>query len=287
MFLAALGIFAYSIDAFFNFPVDRPEMQLLFAFYVAGGIAFNTKQIKSFSFIEKNKKYLQPKWIASFILILLFFICYLMMLNAKSSKYQRYYLEDKRRDMYTKTADYMIAGYPSIPDISCINEPIVSNIAYYLIKEGKNQQAIDLLMKDNSSPYDSRREYYLSVAYAEMGMMDSAIVWGKKALLLKPLEYNTNRNLSIMLMYAGLYEEAKQITSAYANSQKNSSAAWLLASNTSWQCGQKIPAITLLDTAAKYLPNDSAVLTQLKQMKHFIKFVPYDTLFNQAVSVIN
>jgi putative inorganic carbon (hco3(-)) transporter len=287
MFLAALGILAYSVDAFFNFPIDRPEMQLLFAFYVAAGIALNTGKIKSFLFIEKISKYINPKFIVSFLLVILCVITYLLSMNVKSSRYQRYYLEDKRRDIYTKSADFMVAGFPSMPNISCINEPIVSNIAYYLIHDGKNQQAIDLLMKDNSSPYDSRREYYLSVAYAEMGIMDSAIVWGKKACILKPLEYNTNRNLSIMMMYGGLNKEAMQLTSEYAQKLKNSSAAWLLAANTHWECGQKMPAIQLLDTAIIYLPNDTAVLTQLKQMKHFIKFIPYDSIYNQAVSVLN
>ena len=41
LFLPAFGILAYSVDAFFNFPADRPEIQSLFAMYVAGGIAFS------------------------------------------------------------------------------------------------------------------------------------------------------------------------------------------------------------------------------------------------------
>jgi len=39
LFLPAFGLLCYGVDAFFNFPQDRPEMQALFALYVGLAVA--------------------------------------------------------------------------------------------------------------------------------------------------------------------------------------------------------------------------------------------------------
>jgi len=40
LFLPAMGMLAFSVDAFFNFPADRPEIQVLFAVYAASAAAY-------------------------------------------------------------------------------------------------------------------------------------------------------------------------------------------------------------------------------------------------------
>ncbi len=42
LFLPTVGLFAYSFDAFFNFPQDRPEIQSLFALYAGTAIALTS-----------------------------------------------------------------------------------------------------------------------------------------------------------------------------------------------------------------------------------------------------
>ena len=44
MFIAAVGMAFYSVDALFNFPADRPEITALFAFFVAAGVATSFQQ---------------------------------------------------------------------------------------------------------------------------------------------------------------------------------------------------------------------------------------------------
>jgi len=56
-----------------------------------------------------------------------------------------------------------------------------------LINETRYREAIDILLPDQSSPYDSRREYYLALAYNQIGKTDSAQFWLTRAKLLKPL----------------------------------------------------------------------------------------------------
>ena len=43
LFIPAFGLLCYSVDAFFNFPFDRPEIQSLFAIFLGIGIAFSPK----------------------------------------------------------------------------------------------------------------------------------------------------------------------------------------------------------------------------------------------------
>ncbi len=39
-FIPAFGLLSYVVDAFFNFPAERPEIQSLFTIYIACAIAF-------------------------------------------------------------------------------------------------------------------------------------------------------------------------------------------------------------------------------------------------------
>jgi len=292
LFFSSLGIIAYSVDAFFNFPADRPEIQVLFAIYVASAAAyFDSMYIHesstSYSLINKLKLFSYRKCMAFFTIIVLSIFSYLLALNVKSSVFQRFAFEDNMNATYKKAAASMLEGFPFIPEITAANEPIVTNIAFYLIHECKYREAIDMLLKNNSSPYDGRREFYLSVAYSQFGKLDSAVIWGQKAHDLKPMEYKINRNLSIMLLNAGKKDEAMQITAEFAKGLKTSAEAWKLASNTYLQCGKLEDALALIKTAGKYLPRDTAIVRQLGLINYSLKFYPYDSLYNLAIKTIN
>jgi O-antigen ligase len=266
VFLPAIGLLGYSVDAFFNFPADRPEMQILFAIYIASiaTFTFTGKQKESNStrfsvLLNRLQKIFFNKISAACILILLCASIYFLFLNAKSLRFQRFVREYDLGNKIAQPASFLIEGFPSIPNVNIHDEPIVAMKVRLLISENRNREAIRLLLADNSSPYDSRREFYLGMAYSRLGMIDSSIVWLKRAYLLKPLHDNVVVNLSIMLFSQNKRQEAMQFLNRYLQEVKTTSEVWKVAANQYWEDGQTEKAISILDSALKYLPLDTTI----------------------------
>jgi tetratricopeptide (TPR) repeat protein len=193
LFLPAFGLFCYFFDAFFNFPSDRPEIISFFAIFVGAGVAFSPQSqfitrlsslvIGHWSLVIR--KALRVTFIATLLLLMIGSI-YIFHLNFVSLKLQRIAKEELNAGVLRSPSDLFMNGFPAIPDINIEGEPIAVTKARYLITEEKNQEAVDLLKKDNSSPYDTRQEFFIAMAYLKMNQPDSALVYAQKVLKLKP-----------------------------------------------------------------------------------------------------
>jgi len=194
LFLPAMGMLAFSVDAFFNFPADRPEIQVLFAVFAASAAAYwitggHTKAdpAQIAASIPRIQKIIFNKITAACMILLLFISAYVLFQNVKSLRFQRYVLADDAGNRLTHAASFIVSGFPPIPDVTDRDEPVATIKARYLIQENRCREAITLLLADRSSPYDSRREFCLARAYEKLGRHDSAAVWLKRAYRLKPL----------------------------------------------------------------------------------------------------
>jgi O-antigen ligase/Tfp pilus assembly protein PilF len=193
LFLPAFGLFCYFFDAFFNFPSDRPEIISFFAIFVGAGVAFSpqSKFITRLSSLVIGhwslviRKALRVTFIATLFLLMVGSI-YIFYLNFVSLKLQRIAKEELNAGVLRSPSDLFMNGFPALPDINIEGEPIAVTKARYLITEEKYQQAIDLLKKDNSSPYDTRQEFFIAMAYLKMNQFDSALVYTQKVYKLKP-----------------------------------------------------------------------------------------------------
>jgi len=195
LFLPAFGLFCYSFDAMFNFPSDRPEIISFFAIFVGAGIAFSPQS----SFVTRHSSLVTRHsslvtLIALFISLMLGAI-YIFYLNFESLKLQRIAKQELNAGTLTTKSEFFLNGFPAIPDINIEGEPISVTIARYLITEERYQQAIDLLKKDNSSPYDTRQEFFIAMSYLKMNQPDSALVYAQKVYKLKPY---FSGNVSVM-----------------------------------------------------------------------------------------
>lgn len=112
---------------------------------------------------------------------------YVFYLNFKSLKLQRIIKQELLSGKLTTKSEVFLAGFPKLPDISIEGEPISVSKSRYLVAEGKYREAIDLLKKDNSSPYDTRQEFFLAIAYLNMGNPDSSLIYSRKVYAMKPL----------------------------------------------------------------------------------------------------
>ncbi|MEI8047701.1 MAG: O-antigen ligase family protein [Bacteroidota bacterium] len=289
LFLPAFGILAYSMDAAFNFPNDRPEIQALFAIYVAMGIAFSglsfgkeENPVPKSTELPKSSQKLLPYFIKGLAFLLIGSSAVILYMNTVSLHFQRLTYEDEKRNAYSHPSAFYADGFPSIPNISCLGAPITTYIARYLINENRSAEAVSLLTNDNPSPYDARREYYLSMAYDKLKNNDSVIYWGQRVIALKPLHANIVLVVSTRLFDVGRREEAVQTLENYLALVKTNQDAWLRAIEQNMIMGNSKKALTLSDTAAKYLPDDKKLADIRRSIFNSEYIKPYKPLYDQA-----
>jgi O-antigen ligase len=289
LFLPAFGILAYSVDAFFNFPNDRPEIQLLFASYVALAISFSASSFSLKGSYGSSKPALRriglafpPKLVYVFAFSLLVASVATLYLNTRSLHFQRYVFEDDLNNVYSHPSSFFIDGFPVIPTIGNEGAPVNTLIARYLMNENRYSEAANSLLSSNPSPFDGRREYYLAMAYDKMENIDSLLLWGRKCCSLKPLYPNLFFILSAKLYSTGHYQEADSIIDSYFSRIKTNQRAWLLAASQNSEIGRTSMALALIDTAVKYLPLDTQIRESRREILNAAYITPYEELYKKA-----
>lgn len=267
-FLPAFGLLTYMFDAFFNFPHDRPQIQALFALYVAMGVAFsfeffnntrgNSRKIK-FG-VKLDKKWVWP--ILSFVILLISATGYILALNFKSLKIQRIYKEEEVTGMIKTNSTYYINQFPSIPNLSSTGVPLNLQIAKKLVNEKQYRKVKDILRKENLSPFDSRREYFLSYTYFELKNIDSALYFIQQAHNQKPLNFEYIELYCKILESLGMEDDAISVLDTFLINGKNESKAWRYKAMYIYRLGKKQQAIEILDSAYISFPNDTALIQQ-------------------------
>ncbi len=305
LFLPAFGLIAYFFDAFFNFPQDRPEIQALFALFAGAGIALtqirNTQTgLPSESAGEGNENivsrlsgnYLQllekkgtmvHNIFGIKLLVLLLFCAYVLILNFQSLKLQRIIKDEMNTGGLTKSSDLFMNGFPWIPDINVVGEPISAQKARYLINEKKYDKAIEVLKKDHSSPYDTRPEYFIAMAYFNQGKNDSALVYNKKVYQLKPLMFENLSMMCAILERTGRSQETSPLLEAYLTKVKDNSKAWMMNTQFLNNLGELKKAAACIDSAYKYLPSDTTIVKRREFQRSRLLIAPHIDLFNRAL----
>ncbi len=179
-----------------------------------------------------------------------------------SLKLQRIIKQEILRGKLTSPADKFLTGFPAIPNLNGEAEPIAVQKARFLLNEKRYQEAISLLKKDDSSPYDSRKEYFMAMAYMELKMPDSALYYSSKVYELKP---NNFKNISIMtniMQQQGRGAEAEPILDAFLEKHPKNVEALRYASGFYDRIGKLDKAVAAVDTAISVAPADTIVIKQ-------------------------
>ena len=305
LFLPAFGLIAYFFDAFFNFPQDRPEIQALFALFAGAGIALtqisgsqsklpseeiNPDNGNAFTrisgsyvqLVEKRGSVLSKIWGIKLAVLLL--ICgYVLILNFQSLKLQRIIKDEMNTGKLTQSSDLFVNGFPWIPDINVVGEPISAQKARYLINEKKYDKAISILKKDHSSPYDTRPEYFIAMAYFNQGKNDSALIYNQKVFQYKPRMFENLSMICAILERTGKSNEAIPILDNYLTQVKDNSKAWMMNTQFLNNLGDLKKAAACIDSAFKYLPSDTTIVKRREFQRSRMLIAPYADLFNRAL----
>jgi len=293
LFLPAFGLLCYSVDAFFNFPQDRPEIQALFVLYVGMAVAVSflytgesARPSKSNPTGKSGNNFFRLPMIIAYGLVLTV-SANILYQNFNSQKLQRIVYDDIIRGKLTHPASMFLNGFPAIPDLNSLGEPIAVLKARYLMNEQRYNEVIALLKKDKSSPFDSRPEYLIAIAYKNQNNIDTSLAYSQKAYNMKPNFFNNISLLCELLQQKGLQKEGEVIVDKYLSQTKNNKEAWLYASSFYDNSGNIQKAASVIDTAANYFPTDSLVLNQKAIMSRKAIIVPYQVLYNAASGAFN
>ncbi len=292
LFIPSFGMLLYSVDAFFNFPADRPEIQVLFALYLALGMVFSEKWLlkpvsgRVVSFLNRIFVKIGGLKLAAAGAVAVLALSVWILIQLSVSLYYQVLarVDNFSGTNYKYSSAFMMSAFPSIPNLTCLGEPIAVGKARYLIVENHDREAINLLLRDNSSPFDSRRDYYLSMEYDKLGMADSAIFWGLKAHQVQPLYDKMVIALCDRLFLKGRQEEAIKITADYLAKINSNPDVWMLAAKLQYDAGHPEKALQLLDTASVYIRGNKAIDDQRTMLQAQVELGPFMEEYKAASS---
>ena len=282
IFISSLGLLCYGVDAFFNFPSDRAEIQLLFSIYLGSFIFFT-------SIPGKNASPGKTKTYSVFLIhsLVLIYAVFCLSINFISLRYQRITKDDILRKKYTQTSEYMLQGFPFMPDISSYGEPLVCFKSRYLTNEKKYDQAIRLLQNDKSSPYDPRVPEFICINYNNWGMMDSSLKYAEKCITMKPAFYLYTQWACDMHNRKGEYEKSFATLNAYIKKTRSIPKAWNDLSELYAQINDGKKSVAALDSGLIFCPGDSLLMTSKATMLNYFKEKKYKKQFQEGDSCFN
>tara|TARA_B100001029_G_scaffold117481_1_gene97378 strand:- start:29433 stop:31760 length:2328 start_codon:yes stop_codon:yes gene_type:complete len=177
--LVACSLGVYGIDANLNFPIARPQVLAPWALTMAL-LIFHYRQIKK---VEVSaKKTSRFSFFPFFLLIIMAPSIYITNVNYKSLIGQLTLLRDFNSNQYNVTLDKIDNITPWLPNITVTTIPMQAIKARYYLYYKRYDKAIPMLKEGiSANPYLLFSENLLGKAYYEMGQIDSAFHYSKKA----------------------------------------------------------------------------------------------------------
>ncbi|MBS9767049.1 MAG: RICIN domain-containing protein, partial [Flavobacteriaceae bacterium] len=277
-FLPAFGIIAYSVDAFFNFPQDRPEIQSLFALYVGIAVGLALIFFEKESFLAKSLKGILGKIMQIIALLMMLSLSigsvYVLYQNFQSLKVQLVINQEINEGNLRSSSKGLMKLFPKIPNLNAFAEPIAVQKARYLIKEGKHKEAQNLLRQDKSNPFDGRREFFLTKSFYAQKQYDSAVYYAEKCYKLKPLFYKNSTYLASSYELSGRFDKAEDFWRNYLKTNKKNPKPWLfLARIVNYQKGTE-ETKKVLNQALRYHRGNKELLDLKASLKVIFNLKP-------------
>lgn len=183
-FLAFTG---YSLDALFNFPMERPLSQVFFAFSAACNVV---AYLKAREEAGESKPAVHPvltPFYGLLAILLLIPSCYVTYLNYQSLIVQKTVLGDLNNEPLKLDWKEVVPSFPPIPNLSATAQPIEAIKGRYLYEAGQNEEALALLNKGRSAnPVIGYSEFLKAGLYYKMGKYDSAVTNATFAFYVRP-----------------------------------------------------------------------------------------------------
>ena len=260
--IAFLSVTCYFVDAFLNFPAERPAMQTMFTIAAALVFApyfllYNKDEIKS------RFKQLVPNIYFLTALLLIVPSIYVAKQVYASFKIQKYVMGEINANPVYATDS--VTRLPNIPNLSTSALPVKALIARYYIRDKNFPAAIKLLKESyNDNPYIHYNDFLLTSVYASLNNYDSTLLYAKKAFYNWPRATSYYKN---MIFAAVRKKDTLELKKAFDTSVKYSNTPLTYEEYVkgSFELKSKTTAElnAILDMAIKKFPKDNFTQTKL------------------------
>ena len=265
---AFAALTGYFVDAIFNFPGERPNVQLLFALALAI-LLTNWISLKPTKDLPTNFGLVK-----SFSMIMLLVCVGAVYVNAmvyKSSKAQ--YITDNDfaaidnipNALPKLKFDEVKNMFPSIPNIGENSETIGYKKARYLHKEKRYAEAIKLLDSvHKQSPNIIYDDYLKCNIYLEEKKLDSAYKYGKKSFYAKPRQYYYFRMATYLAMVHKDNKEVEKLFKTYNSYRQDQDSYAYYAQALYYSDFDKAKLSKIVGDGLKKYPTDT-IMVELKR----------------------
>jgi O-antigen ligase len=260
-----MALSVYFIDAFFNFPNERPIMQFFLALILALII---TAHLQSKNPAEKANRPSTKRGFVILSVLLLLPAIWLTHTTYRSMKAQYAINSDVQLDKPQKTFEEANRELPSIPNLNIFSLPIDAIKANYLFAEKKYDQALVLLNKSKAAnPYLPYDDLIKAKIYSETNKMDSALFYARTAFNKRPKSgaiFQALNSISFKLKDTATLHHTFNTFTSY----RNEAWAWNEYLNYLYDLPHDAKKMrALIDSSLKLFPDD----TYLQHKKNFLE----------------
>lgn len=252
-------VIVYGTDAFFNFPMYRPTMQIFF------GLCLALTLINTPFIITENQQLKSRKKIALILISLAIITSYFAFENYKASNLE-YLIKTDDIDANAKgvlTGDEVIKRLPKYKTTFGTSQPFYEYAAIYYLKEGNYEKAHKYFSRASKiNPYMGRINFYKHIISNNKGDIDSAYIYTKEAFHLRP------RNLQFyqtMIKFAAIKKDTLEIMKSHNLISKyiTDPKEWNITAVGLQSAGYQSPKLLgFMDQGLKLMPNDSLLIKQ-------------------------
>jgi len=253
-----VALAGYAVDSLFNFPIDRPNMQMLFALILALNLdSFLMVPSKTPS-ATSTKKWWRPAFALN-LFVLMPVAIWLCFSTYRSLVVQYQTDEDMALDVPVNNSS-INAAFPSIPNLAKSAIPIDAIKARYLMLEKKYDQALVLL--NNSirvNPYIMYNEYLKAYIFFMQNRFDSAYFYSKKAFYNKPRSGQYYRTFTTICAQLRDTTDLRQAFELYTSYRKEPEP-WVLYTDALRYLQYPVATVSALtDSALRLFPGDTSL----------------------------
>ncbi|MEO6612853.1 MAG: O-antigen ligase family protein [Chitinophagaceae bacterium] len=249
-----MGMVAYGVDAFFNFPMERPIMQFFFALLLALSLNGYLATKKT----AESGRVFWKRIVAPGALILLLPAMYISFLTYKSLIAQTKVNRDMMSDKPVTTWPEISDAFPSLPNINMYCFPIGHIKAFYLMQDKKYDEAlVQINQSAGANPYLTLTEYLKAKIFLATNKMDSAFIYASRAFFNKP---RARSNYEILNDVSSRLNDTATLTTAFKEytHYRNEPWAWNRYLDIMMPLlKNRQPLLVLADSAVKLFPADT------------------------------
>ena len=213
--IALMGLTIYFVDAVFNFPHERPPIQLYFGITLAL-LVISYSVFKKQEFTKENIK--STRWALLPLLVILFGTVYVNSMELKFSvtqKFTKTIMSQNKKALLFENKEYkaaeIIDRFLDYPNINDAGMPITCTKAELLIREKRYENALEVLTySKKANPYNFGDDKLRMDIFQATEQYDSAMYYGNLLLKALPNLSESSLNMGIIEYERGNIESAKK-----------------------------------------------------------------------------